>query len=191
VPDLGAVGRSLVGVLVAATAGLQWGTAGAATAAAGAAAIAGAAALQDSPRGPLALVGAISVQMSLAVLLGTSTSSDGVLFVLAATAWCFLAGIQWAVSANAGLIAAATGALLVTAPPVAPTPTSVLTATLLALGGGLVQALLIGLWPRRRWRTQRDALTRAYRSLGEDAKRLPPTRARRWTRRRCSGCATP
>ncbi|KAA0093991.1 FUSC family protein [Mycolicibacterium sp. P1-18] len=171
-PDLGAVGRSLLGVMLAAIAGLQWGSAGAATAAAGAAAIAGAAALQDSPRGPLVLVSAISIQMGAAVLLGTATSSYGVLFVLAATAWCFVAGLQWAVSTNAGLIAAASGALLVTAPPVAPTLSGVGTAALLALGGGLVQAVLIGLWPRRRWRLQRDALTRAYRSLGADAKRL-------------------
>ncbi len=171
-PDLGAVGRSLLGVMVAAGAGLHWGSAGAATAAAGAAAIAGAAALQDSPRGPLRLVGAISVQMGAAVLLGTSTSSYGVLFVLVATAWCFVAGMQWAVSANAGLIAAAAGALLVTAPPAAPTVSSVVTATVLAIGGGLVQAVLVGLWPRRRWRLQRDALTRAYRSLGVDAQKL-------------------
>lgn len=171
-PDLGAVGRSLIGVMLAAIAGLHWGSAGAATAAAGAAAIAGAAALQDSPRGPLVLVSALSVQMGAAVLLGTSTSSYGVLFVLAATAWCFFAGLQWAISTNAGLLAAACGALLVTAPPVPPTLSGVLVAALLAVGGGLVQAVLIGLWPRRRWRLQRDALTRAYRSLGADAKRL-------------------
>ncbi|TPG33671.1 FUSC family protein [Mycolicibacterium hodleri] len=171
-PDLGALGRSLLGVMVAAGVGLHWGSGGAATAAAGAAAIAGAAALQDSPRGPLRMVVSISVPMAAAVLLGTSTSSDGVLFVLVATAWCFVAGMQWALSANAGLIAAATGALLVTTPPIAPTASSVVTSTVLALGGGLVQAVLIGLWPRRRWRLQRDALTRAYRSLGVDAQKL-------------------
>ena len=158
--------------MLAAAAGLHWGSAGAATAAAGAAAIAGAAALQDTPRGPLPLVGAMSIQMGAAVFLGTSTSSYGVLFVLVAAAWCFVAGLQWAVSTNAGLIAAAAGALLVTAPPVAPTVSSVVTATVLAIGGGLVQAVLIGLWPRRRWRLQRDALTRAYRSLGADAQKL-------------------
>jgi uncharacterized membrane protein YccC len=171
-PDLGAAARSLLGVMLAAAAGLHWGSAGAATAAAGAAAIAGAAALQDTPRGPLPLVGAISFQMGAAVFLGTSSSSYGLLFVLVATAWCFVAGLQWAVSTNAGLIAAAAGALLVTAPPVAPTISSVVTASVLAIGGGLVQAVLIGLWPRRRWRIQRDALTRAYRSLGVDAQKL-------------------
>ena len=172
VPDLGAVGRSLLGVLLAAVAGLHWGSAGAATAAAGAAAIAGATALQDSPRGPLPLVAAISVEMGVVVLLGVSTSANGVLFVLVATAWGLVAGLQWALSTNAGLIAAAAGALLVTTPPVAPTVSSVLTATLLVIGGGLVQAVLIGVWPRHRWRHQRDALTRAYRSLGVDALRL-------------------
>jgi uncharacterized membrane protein YccC len=171
-PDLGAVGRSLLGVVVAAAAGLHWGSAGAATAAAGAAAIAGATALQDSPRGPLPLVGAISLQMGAAVLLGTATSSNGVLFMLAAAAWCVIAGLQWAVSANAGLIAAAAGALLVISPPIAPTTSSVLVATALAVGGGFVQAVLIGLWPRRRWRIQRDALTAAYQSLGVDALNL-------------------
>lgn len=169
VPDLGAVGRSLLGVMAAAAAGLHWGSAGAASAAAGAAAIAGATALQDTPRGPLRLVLAMSFQMGAAVLLGTSTSSYSVLFVLVTAAWSFIAGMQWAVSANSGIIAAAAGALLVTAPPVAPTLSSVATATVLAVGGGLVQAVLIGLWPRRRWRLQRDALTRAYRSLGADA----------------------
>jgi uncharacterized membrane protein YccC len=171
-PDLGAVGRSLLGVLAAAVAGLHWGTAGAATAAAGAAAIAGATALQDSPRGPLRLVGVMSLQMGLAVLLGTATSSYGILFALVVTAWCFVAGMQWALSSNAGLIAAASGALLVTAPPVEPSIRSVLIATVLAVGGGLVQAILIAIWPRRRWRLQRDALTRAYRSLGVDALNL-------------------
>jgi uncharacterized membrane protein YccC len=171
-PDLGTVSRSLLGVLVAAAAGLHWGSAGAATAAAGAATIAGAVALQENPRGPLRLVAVASVQMGAAVLLGTATSFSSVLFVLAATAWCFFAGLQWARSANAGLVAAAAGGLLVTAPPVDPTVGSVLVATLLAIGGGLLQAALIGLWPRHRWRIQRHALTRAYRSLGTDAKRL-------------------
>jgi uncharacterized membrane protein YccC len=172
VPDLGAVSRSLLGVMAAAAAGLHWGSAGAATAAAGAAAIAGATALQDSPRGPLAQVSAISLQMGAAVLLGTWTSSYSAVFVLVAAAWSFVAGLQWAVSAEAGIIGVAAGALLVTAPPVPPTLSAVLSATALAIGAGLGQALLIGLWPRRRWRLQRDALTAAYRSLGADALKL-------------------
>ena len=126
-PDVGAVVRSLLGVLIAAAAGLRWGSAGAATAAAGAAAIAGATALQDSPRGRLPLVLAVTAQMGLAVLLGTSASAYTILYVAVVAAWCFGAGLQWAVSANAGLVAAAAGALLVTAPPIEPTVSSVAT----------------------------------------------------------------
>ena len=171
-PDVGAVLRSLLGVLVATGAGLHWGTAGAATAAAGAAAIAGATALQDSPRGLLPLVGAVSLQMGVAVLLGTATSSYGVLFVPVVTAWCFVAGMQWAVSSTVGLIAAAVAALLVVAPPDPPTVSSVVTAAVLVVGGGAIQGVLIALWPRRRWRVQRIALTRAYHSLGVAADQL-------------------
>jgi uncharacterized membrane protein YccC len=171
-PDVGAVLRSLLGVLLAAAAGLRWGAAGAATAAAGAAAIAGATALQDSPRGRLPLVLAVTAQMGLAVLLGTAASAYSVLYVVVVTAWCFGAGLQWAVSANAGLVAAAAGALLVTAPAIEPTVSSVASATGLAILGGLVQAVLVAAWPRRRWRAQRVALARAYGSLGKDARRL-------------------
>ena len=161
--------------MVAAAAGLHWGSAGAATAAAGAAAIAGATALQDSPRGPSSARWPrcrcrwASRCCSARRRRRTACSS-----CLVVAAWCFVAGMQWAVSANAGLIAAAAGALLVTAPPVAPTVVSVATATALAVGGGLVQAVLIGLWPRRRWRMQRDALTR----------RVPLPRRRRAQSRR-------
>ncbi len=171
-PDVGAVARSLLGVLLAAAAGLHWGSAGAATAAAAAAAIAGATALQDSPRGRLPLVLAVTAQMGLAVLLGASTSAYTLVYVVVVAAWCFGAGLQWAVSANAGLVAAAAGALLVTAPPIEPTVSSVARATGLAVLGGLVQAVLVALWPRRRWRVQRVALARAYGSLADDARRL-------------------
>ena len=171
-PDVGAVARSLLGVLLAAAAGLHWGSAGAATAAAAAAAIAGATALQDSPRGRLPLVLAVTAQMGLAVLLGTSTSAYTLVYVVVVAASCLGAGLQWAVSANAGLVAAAAGALLVTAPRIGPTGSSVARATALAVLGGLVQAVLVALWPRHRWRAQRLALTRAYGSLGVDARRL-------------------
>ncbi|HYJ56710.1 MAG TPA: FUSC family protein, partial [Mycobacterium sp.] len=63
VPDLAAVLRSLIGVVAVAMIALHWGAPGSATAAAGAAAIAGAAALQDSPRGRIPLVVAVSLLM--------------------------------------------------------------------------------------------------------------------------------
>src|SRR5664279_315029 len=112
-PDIGAVVRSLLGVLIVAGAALHWGGAGAATAAAGAAAIAGAVALQDSPRGQFRLVVCVSLAMGAAVLLAAWFGPYGPVFAELVAAWCFGAGMAWAISANAGLVAAAAAALLV------------------------------------------------------------------------------
>ena len=171
-PDVGGVVRSLLGVLLVAGAGLHWGGASAAGAAAGAAAIAGATALQDSPRGRVQLVMGVSAVMGIAVLLASALSYYGPAFTAVVALWCFAAGTAWAVSANAGVIAAAGSALLVTLPPTEPTWSSVGTATGLAVAGGLVQAALVAIWPRRRWRVQRDGLARAYRALAADARSL-------------------
>jgi uncharacterized membrane protein YccC len=171
-PDAGGVVRSLLGVLLVAGAGLHWGGPSAAGAAAGAAAIAGATALQDSPRGRLPLVVGVTAVMGAAVLLASTFSSFGPLFTAVVALWCFAAGTAWAVSANAGVIAAAGSALLVTLPPTAPTWSGVGTATVLAVVGGLIQAALVAIWPRRRWRVQRDGLARAYRALAADARSL-------------------
>ncbi len=171
-PDLGAVARSLLGVLLVAAIALRWGPTGAATAAAGAAAIAGATALQDSPRGRIPLVIAVSLEMGAAVLLGSLTSAYSAIFVGVIALWCFAVGMQWALGANAGLVAAAASALLVTAPEISPSVSSVLGSSALAVLGGLAQGVLIAIWPQRRWRVQRDALTRAYASLGTDAGNL-------------------
>lgn len=171
-PDVGGVLRSLLGVLLLAGAGLHWGGPSTAIAAAGAAAIAGATALQDSPRGRVLLVVGVSTAMGVAVLLASTFSSYGVIFTVVVALWCFAAGMAWAWSANAGLIAAAGSALLVTLPPTTPSWSGTLMATALAVAGGLIQAALVAIWPRHRWRVQRDGLARAYRSLAEDARRL-------------------
>jgi hypothetical protein len=42
----------------------------------------------------------------------------------------------------------------------------------LAVLAGLVQAALISVWPPRRWRLEREALTKVYRSLSADARLL-------------------
>jgi uncharacterized membrane protein YccC len=171
-PDIGAVARSLLGVLIVAAVALYWGPPAAAVSSAGAAAIAGAVALQDSPRGRLAIVAAVSAEMGLAVLLGTLTSAYSALFIGVVAVWCLAAGMQWALGANAGLTAAAASALLVTVPPSAPTFSVVTESTALTIAGGLTQAALIAAWPQRRWRVQNDALGRAYRALASDARNL-------------------
>jgi uncharacterized membrane protein YccC len=177
-PDIGAVVRSLLGVLIVAGAALHWGGAGTATAAAGAAAIAGAVALQDSPRGRFRLVVCVALAMGTAVLIAAWLGRYGLVFAELVAAWCFGAGMAWAVSANAGLVAAAATALLVVTSPAVPAWPGAATAGALAVLGGLVQALLIASWPRRRWRVQRSALSRAYLSLADDARTMAddPTR---------------
>ena len=172
VPDRAAVLRSLGGVGAVAMVALQWGSPGSATAAAVAAAIAGATALQDSPRSRIPLVVAVSFAMGFAVLLGALTSAYSAVFLAVVAVWCFCAAMPWALGARAGMIAGASGALLVIAPPVAPTVASTLGASALVVAGGVVQAALIAVWPQHRRRVQRDALIAAYRSLAADARKL-------------------
>lgn len=160
-----------------ATVGLLCHSGAAALWAAGAAAIAGAIALQDSPGGRVSLVVTVSLQMGGAVLLGALTGAYSVLFVVVVAVWCFGAGLQWALGGNAGLVGAAASALLVVAAPVAPSVSSVLLPTVLTIAAGCLQAALIAVWPPQRWRTQREALTNAYRSLADDARQVATDRA--------------
>jgi uncharacterized membrane protein YccC len=169
-PGNGAVARSLLGVLVLTAAALLWAPAGAATSTAAAGAIAGAIALQDNPLGRIPIVLAVSAELGVAVLAGALTSGYSVVFVIVVAVWCFFAGIQWAVGAPAGLLAGASGLLLVIQH-----PQPILAAfgsALFAVLAGLTQAALIALRPPRRWRLEREALTTVYRSLSTDARRL-------------------
>jgi uncharacterized membrane protein YccC len=169
-PDFGAVARSLLGVLAIAAVALALNSPVAAVWAASAAAIAGAVSLQDSPGGRVPLVLAVSLQMGVAVFLASLTASHNILFVVVVAVWCFGAGMVWTLGGNAGLVAAATSALLVIAPPVAPSLSPVVIATFLTLAAGCLQAALVAVRPPQRWRVQRDALSRAYRELADDAR---------------------
>jgi uncharacterized membrane protein YccC len=175
-PDVGAVSRSLLGVLAMAAVALYWDSPTAAVWAAGGAAIAGAIAMQDSPGGRVPLVIVVSLQLGAAVFLGALTASHNLVFIGVVAVWCFTAGMQWALGANAGLVAAATAALLVIAPPAAPSLSGVVATTALTIAAGCVQAALIAVLPPQRWRVQRDALTRAYRSLAADARSVAADR---------------
>ncbi|HYZ68785.1 MAG TPA: FUSC family protein, partial [Mycobacterium sp.] len=171
-PDVGAVARSLLGVLAVAAVAMASASPSAAVWASSAAAIAGAIAMQDSPAGRVPLVIAVSLEMGAAVLLGAMTASSNVVFIVVVAVWCFAAGMQWALGSRPGLVAAACAALLVISPPVASSPAAVVSSTFLTVGAGFLQALLIAVWPPQRWRVQREALTRAYRGLAADARRL-------------------
>ncbi len=169
-PDAGAVFRSLLGVLAMTAVALLCGSPSAAVWAAAAAAIAGGIAMQDSPGGRVPLVIVVSLQMGAAVFLGALTSAFDVVFIIVVALWCFASGMQWALGANAGLVAAGAASLLVIAPPTAPSLGGVIVSTVLTVAAGCVQAALIAVWPPQRWRVQRDALTTAYRALASDAR---------------------
>ena len=175
-PDIGAVARGLLGVLAMVAVALALGNPAAAVWAAGAAAIAGAVAMQDSPAGRVPLVIVVSLQMGAVVFLGALTASYNAVFIAVVAVGSFAAGMQWALGSGPGLVAAATAALLVISPPVAPSLTAVVSSTLLTVAAGCVQAALIAVWPPARWRVQRDALTRAYRHMAADARRVAADR---------------
>lgn len=171
-PDAGAVARSLIGVLAVTAVALAWGSGATAMWTLGGGVIASAIALQRSPGGRVPLVVTGSVELAIAVLLGTLAGGYSPLFIAVVALWCFAAGMQWSLGANAGLVASAASAMLVLAPPVAPTLGQSLLAPLLVIVAGVVQAALIAVWPPRRWRAQRDGLTRAYQSLAGDARNV-------------------
>ena len=175
-PYVGEVARSLLGVLLAIIVALNWGAGmgvpGAAIAAGGSAAIAGATALQDSPHGRLPLVIGVSFGVGAAVLIGSLTAAHSAVFVVTVTLWCLAAGMVWAVSANAGLVAAAASALLVTCPAAPSSPSAALRSAALAVLGGLTQAVLVAAWPQQRWKEQRRALSGAYASVAAAARQL-------------------
>ena len=169
-PDSGAVARSLIGVLALTAIALYWGSAATAMWTVGAGVTAGAIALQRSPGGRVPLVVIASLELAAAVLLGVIAGSHNVVFVVVVALWCFAAGMQWSLGANAGLVASAASALLVIAPATAPSLGDALLAPTLVVVAGLLQAVLIAVWPPRRWRAQREGLTRAYRSLAADVR---------------------
>lgn len=168
--------RCLLGVAAVTVPAAIWGPPGSVYAAGGGAAIAAAAALRDSPRNRIPLVVGISMLLGAAVLLGALTAAYPLVFLVVVALWCFGAALPWALGANAGLITTASAALLVSAPPLTPTWSTTVGTAALAVAGGLVQAGLVAAFPPRRWRTQRDALTAAYRSLAEDARMYSETK---------------
>lgn len=171
-PDAGAVVRSLIGVLAVTAVALAAGSGATAMWTLGGAIIASAIALQRSPGGRVPLVMAGSVELAIAVLLGSLFGGHSVVFIVIVALWCFAAGMQWSLGANAGLVASAASALLVLAPPAPVNLAQSVLAPALVIIAGVVQAVLIAVWPPRRWRVQREGLTRAYRSLAGDARNV-------------------
>jgi uncharacterized membrane protein YccC len=122
------------------------------------------------PRPVLAL--AAGAGLAVSTFLGYLAASHIVLFVLLVAVWAFGAGMAWALGPTTGTVAALTVAVMLV---VVTLPTSVLSAlhhaALIAVGG-VVQALLIVVFPVRRWGRQRDALADAFAAEADFARRL-------------------
>lgn len=173
-PYVGEVLRSLAGVLLAVLAAWHWapiGVAGMAVATVGSASVAGAIALHDSPHARVPLVLGVSMGIGMTVLAGSLVSSHTAPFLVLVTSSCFAAGMCWAISRNAGLVASAACVVLVVCPP-APDVVTALRAAAVATAGGLLQVLLVAAWPRQRWKDQRRALRDAYGWVAAGARRL-------------------
>ncbi|GHB69443.1 fusaric acid resistance protein [Streptomyces cirratus] len=123
------------------------------------------------PRPALALVSGLTLAVSTFVgyLVG---SRDTLAFLALLAAWTFLAGLLWAAGPTAGIIASGNVAIMLVTVTL---PTSVAQAAghaAVIAAGGMVQALLIVLFPVRRWGAQRDALADALAAEADYARRL-------------------
>ncbi|SNT55735.1 FUSC family protein [Actinacidiphila glaucinigra] len=110
--------------------------------------------------------------LALSTFVGYLAAGRLVTFLPLLAVWAFLAGMAWAVGSTAGIVAATTvGSMLVTIT----LPTSVERALehagIIALGG-VAQAVLILLFPIRRWGAHRDALADALAAVADYARRL-------------------
>ncbi|GAA0422411.1 FUSC family protein [Streptomyces luteireticuli] len=133
---------------------------------------AGLATFQQSwrPRPVLAL--GVAAGLGLSTFLGYLAAYSHVLFVLLLAVWTLLAGMAWAVGPVSGLVATQTVAVMLVTVTL---PTSVAGAAehaALISVGGVVQALLIVLFPIRPWGRQRDALADALAAEADYARRL-------------------
>ncbi|MFE7353736.1 FUSC family protein [Streptomyces sp. NPDC057543] len=122
------------------------------------------------PRPVLALVSGASLAVS--TFLGYLTGSRMPLFLALLVLWTFLAGLAWAAGPTGGIIASSNVAIMLVTVTL---PTSVANSAVHAamiLFGGVVQAVLIVLFPVRRWGAQRDALADALAAEADYARRL-------------------
>ncbi|MFD6887105.1 FUSC family protein [Streptomyces sp. NPDC059957] len=165
--------RAAVGLAIVIGAGLAFLGPGSAASSAFGAYMAAVATFQKSwrPRPVLALAAGLTLAVStfIGYLVG---SSHTLAFLLLLAVWSFAAGLMWAAGPTAGMIASGNVAImLVTVTLPTSVPQAAGHAAMIA-AGGVVQALLIVLFPIRRWGAQRDALADALAAEADYARRL-------------------
>lgn len=165
--------RATAGLAIVIGAGLALLGPGAAASSAFGAFMAAIATFQKSwrPRPVLALASGLTLAVSTFVGYLVGSAHTG-LFIPLLALWTFLAGLLWAAGPTAGIIASGNVAImLVTVTLPTSVPQAAGHAAMIA-AGGVVQALLIVVFPVRRWGAQRDALADALAAEADYARRL-------------------
>ncbi|MFD6925692.1 FUSC family protein [Streptomyces sp. NPDC059944] len=122
------------------------------------------------PRKVIALGAGASLAVS--TFVGYLAAGQLVTFLPLLAAWSFAAGMAWAVGPTAGIVAVTTvGGMLVTVTLPTGVGPALEHAGVIALGG-VTQAVLILLFPIRRWGAHRDALADALAAVADYARRL-------------------
>ncbi|WP_404189794.1 FUSC family protein [Streptomyces tauricus] len=110
--------------------------------------------------------------LALSTFVGYLAAGRLVTFLPLLAVWAFAAGMAWAAGSTAGIVAATTvGSMLVTITLPTSTGRALEHAGVIALGG-VAQAMLILLFPIRRWGAHRDALADALAAVADHARRL-------------------
>ncbi|GAA0323728.1 hypothetical protein GCM10010302_73600 [Streptomyces polychromogenes] len=165
--------RAAAGLAVVIGAGLAFLGPGAAASSAFGAFMAAVATFQQSwrPRPVLALASGLTLAVStfLGYLVG---SADLGLFLPMLALWAFGAGLLWAAGPTAGMIASGNVAVMLVTVTLPTTVAQAAGHAAMIAAGGVVQALLIVLFPVRRWGAQRDALADALAAEADYARRL-------------------
>ncbi|MFG3165135.1 FUSC family protein [Streptomyces sp. NPDC048232] len=110
--------------------------------------------------------------LALSTFVGYLAAGRLATFLPLLAVWAFAAGMAWALGSTAGIVAATTvGSMLVTVTLPTSLGPALEHAGVIALGG-VVQAVLILLFPVRRWGAHRDALADALAAVADYARRL-------------------
>lgn len=164
--------RGALGVAIALFGALALGGPAMATSAALGAQLAGMATFQRSYRPQPWLALATALALSVSTFVGYVVSPWRPLFLAVLAVWAFAAGMAWVAGQTAGILASmAVTVMLVVVTLPASVPEAAQHAGVIA-AGGVIQALLVHLWPVDRWSAHREALAEACASMADYARRL-------------------
>ncbi|WP_063727174.1 FUSC family protein [Streptomyces sp. RTd22] len=122
------------------------------------------------PRKVIALVAGAG--LGLSTFVGYLAMSHLALFLLLLAVWAFLAGMAWAAGPTAGIVATTTVAMMLLTITLPTGALEALEHAAVIAFGGVAQAVLIFLFPIRRWGRHRDALADALAAVADYARRL-------------------